>query len=82
MKQKDIALIIIIVFISAVFALGMSKLIFKSSVMNQEAEAVDAISADFVAPDKRYFNEASVNPTRLIEISGNNNQNPFTGTPQ
>ncbi|MDB5175878.1 MAG: hypothetical protein JWM81_736 [Candidatus Saccharibacteria bacterium] len=82
MKQKDVVLIAVIVFISALFAFGISKVVFKSSAKNDQAEKVDVISADFLSPSKKYFNSTAVNPTRLIEIGGNNNQNPFTGSPQ
>jgi hypothetical protein len=38
---------------------------------------VDKISAEFMEPDKAYFNENSFNPTQQIQIQNNNNQNPF-----
>lgn len=78
MKQKDFALILIMVFISAVIALVISRWIF-SSPQNREqtAEVVDVINSDFSLPSDRYFNANSVNPTQKIEIGGSNNPNPF-----
>ncbi|MDB5184312.1 MAG: hypothetical protein JWN38_120 [Candidatus Saccharibacteria bacterium] len=82
MKQKDILLLIVIVFISTLFAVGISKVVFHSTARDAQAESVDVITADFPTPDPKYFNEQAVNLTRLIQISGNNNDNPFTGTSQ
>lgn len=78
MKQKDVALIIIIAFVSAVASLVLSRMLFASSKnRQQEVQVVPAIVADFPTPDSRYFNKDSINPTQLIQIGNNNNQNPF-----
>lgn len=78
MKQKDIALIIVIVFISAVASLFISKLLFTSPKnRQQQVEVVQPISADFSMPDNRYFNDKAFNPTRLIKIGDNTNPSPF-----
>ncbi|HSX32240.1 MAG TPA: hypothetical protein VLF43_03190 [Candidatus Saccharimonadales bacterium] len=78
MKQKDIALIIIMVFVSAVVALTLSKFVFaKPADRQQTAEKVDAITADFPQPPSKYFNNGSVNPTQQIEIGNSSNPNPF-----
>jgi hypothetical protein len=81
MKQKDIALIIVVAVISVVFSLVVSNLIFGSSSKRvQKAEKADAISADFKAPDQRYFNETSVDPTAIIRIGNGSNNSPFDQT--
>lgn len=78
MKQKDIALILVIVFISAVLSLVVSRFMFSSpKSREQTAEKVDVITAEFTQPSRRYFNVESVNPTQQIQIGNNNNPNPF-----
>ena len=78
MKQKDIALILVMVFISAILALLLSKFVFaKPAARQQTAEKVDAISAEFPQPPSKYFNSDSVNPTQQIEIGNSSNPNPF-----
>jgi hypothetical protein len=79
MKQKDIALIIVIVFISAVISLFVSKAIFGSPKNRQQtAEVVQPITADFPKPDTRYFNDKAFDPTKVITIGENTNPNPFS----
>jgi hypothetical protein len=83
MKQKDIALILVMVFIGGILALVVSKMVFSSqSSREQTAEAVDSITADFPQPPSKYFNGDSVNPTQTIEIGGPTNPNPFNNKPQ
>ncbi len=83
MKQKDLAMILIMVFISVVAAIVVSKWIFASPKNQQQtAEVVDVISSDFSPPSTKYFNADSVNPTQQIEIGGNSNPNPFNPKPQ
>jgi len=83
MKQKDIALILVIVFFSAILSFAVSKFLFTSSKdRQQEVEVVYAISSDFPEPDKRYFNSKSINPTQLIEIGNSSNPDPFRGSGQ
>jgi hypothetical protein len=78
MKQKDIALIAVIVFVSAVVSLIVSKTLFASPKHRQQAvEVVDPISANFPAPDSHYFNAQSIDPTKLIKIGDNSNPTPF-----
>ena len=82
MKQKDIAIIAVIVIVSVVFAAVTSKLIFKPESHQQKAEVVLTISPDFPAPDQRFFNKNSVDPTQSIQIGQNGNSAPFTGNSQ
>jgi hypothetical protein len=83
-KQKDVALIIVIAFASAVIALVLSNILFGSPARSQQkAEVVDPITAEFPAPDSRYFNSKSVDPTQTITIgNGQSNQTPFKLPPQ
>lgn len=83
MKQKDIALVLVMVFISAVVALLVSRWVFASpGNRHQSAEIVDVLSPDFPAPPPKYFNADSVNPTKQIQIGENSNPNPFNPKPQ
>lgn len=78
MKQKDFMLILVIVFVSGVFSLVLSNFLFTSGDKRQEkVEVVEPISADFVQPSTKYFNSDSVDPTKLITIGENNNNQPF-----
>lgn len=81
MKQKDIALIVIIVIISAVVSLFVSKAIFVSPKnRQQQVSIVQPITADFPKPDSRYFNSSALDPTQLITIGQNANSNPFSNS--
>lgn len=83
MKQKDIALIIVIVFISAVVSLVVSNMIFASPKnRQQQVEMVQPITADFPPADKNYFNKDAFDPTKPITIQQNQNSDPFSGTSQ
>jgi len=81
MKQKDIALIIIIVAISAVISVFVSKA-FISAPKNrqQKVELVTPITSDFSQPDPKYFNANSVDPTKNITIGGSSNPQPFNSS--
>ncbi len=81
MKQKDIALIVIIVIVSAVVSLLVSNAIFGSPAeRNQKAEVVQAITPDLPQPDSRYFNSQAFDPTQVITIQQNANSAPFNST--
>ena len=82
MKQKDIALFIVIGVVSAIFSAIMSGwLITPSNIKKQSAETAEAITAEFNVPtsDSTYFNKDAINPTKLIQIGDNINQTPFNG---
>lgn len=69
MKQKDIIIIIIIVFFTGIASYFLSTKLFASEKQRSiEVKTVDAISTDFNKPSKQYFNENSVNPTQIITI--------------
>jgi hypothetical protein len=82
MKQKDLALIIVMVFIGAVFGVIASRLLFSQKAKEQTVEVVEPISSDFPAPPSKYFNENSINPTQQIEIGGSTNPTPFNAQSQ
>ena len=79
MKQKDIALILVVVFISAIISVFTSKFLFASPKNRQQpVEVVEPISSDFPPPDQHYFNDKSFDPTQLITIGNNPNPDPFS----
>ncbi len=81
MKQKDLALIIIIVFISAIVSLFASKALFgHPATADKQAEMVSPITADFPKPNDKYFNTQSIDPTKTITIQQNSTADPFSGT--
>lgn len=84
MKQKDIAMIIVIAAVSGVVSFVVSTKIFVTpSNRQQRVEVVDPINASFQTPSSTYFNTNSINPARNSQAAGTiGNQNPFSGAPQ
>ena len=83
MKQKDLALVIIIAALSAIISYTASHFLFTTPKNRQQQVAViDPITKDFATPNPRYFNNQSINPAKLIEVGSNNNSNPFNGSGQ
>lgn len=74
MKQNDIVLIFVCVFIGGIFSFIVSSQVFGSQTKKLEAETVEKISSEFTLPDQKYFNERSFNYTQQIQI-GNGNTN-------
>ncbi len=78
MKQKDIALIIVVVFIAGIISYFVSSaFISKPQNRQTKVEVVEAISSEFPKADTRYFNSNSINPTQNIQIGNQNNTQPF-----
>jgi len=78
MKQKDIAVILIVVFFSAIFSYFVSSAIFVSPKdRKQKVEVVQPITSDFPKPDERFFNSSAFDPTQTIIIGENANTDPF-----
>lgn len=83
MSKKDLPIIIIVVFISAVLSFFVSRALFASaSSRQQQVDAAQTISSSFPTPDTTYFNANAVDPTQLIQVGTNNNTNPFNGASQ
>lgn len=69
MKSKDIAIIVGISVVSAIFSYVLSNaLLGGEKAANLEAPKVTPISAEFTQPDQRYFNKEALNPTKNITI--------------
>jgi len=83
MKQKDIALYIVVAFISALTAFFISsRLIVSPSDRQRKVEVIEAISSDFNAPSETYFNDQSINPTQNSTAGQSTNETPFNSTSQ
>jgi hypothetical protein len=81
MKQKDIAIIVVVVGVSGLLAIIASKVLIRPTDKKQQVEVVQAITPDFPTPDQRFFNANSIDPTLPIQIGNNANADPFKGTP-
>lgn len=78
MKQKDIALIVVVAIVAGVFSLLLTQVLFTPKNIKQlKAETVDPIKADFNKPDGRVFNKDAINPTKLLQIGDSSNPEPF-----
>lgn len=77
MKQKDVALIILVVFLTGVGSFFLSGVIFRTNNLHEKVKTVEPITADFSQPDQKYFNSSAINPTQLIQIGKNSNDKPF-----
>ncbi len=83
MKQKDIALIIVIAAVSAIISFIVSGKIFVTPEnRSQKVEVVDKISTEFGQPSNKYFNDQSIDPVQPIQVGESNNQSPFNGSDQ
>ncbi|HEU4966211.1 MAG TPA: hypothetical protein VFT53_01890 [Candidatus Saccharimonadales bacterium] len=83
MKQKDIALILLIAGLSGVASYAISHFIFATPANRQQQVAVvSPVNTAFASPDPKYFNNQSIDPSELIVVGGSNNANPFNGTGQ
>ena len=78
MKQKDIVIIVVIIFFSGIFAFVISsQFLISPDNKKLKAEVVTPINSEFTLPDKKNFNVDAINPTKLIEIAPNDNNQPF-----
>lgn len=79
MKQKDIALVIVIGIVSAVLAVLLcNALVSNAKNRQQQAEIVEPISSNFIPPEKKYFSANSIDPTKTITIGNGENDKPFS----
>lgn len=82
MKQKDIALIIVVAAISGLVSFFVAQYFFLKPESKQlKAEFVQPITTDFNSPDSKYFNSSSINPTQQIQIGDGTNTTPYNGGP-
>ena len=78
MKRKDLLLIAVVIILATVISIIVSSVFISSeSDRQQSVETVDALPSEFDRPGDDYFNEESVNPTQVIEIGEDANNQPF-----
>lgn len=82
MKKRDIATLILIIGLSGALALVVSNsLLGGKKKLQLKVEVVDKINSTF--PDiksssyTKFFNSNSINPTRTIEVGGDQNDKPL-----
>lgn len=78
MKQQDIAVVIIVVFVAGVFSFVLSSKFIVGGNEKLMAETVAPVTPEFVVPDSKVFNAEAINPTVKIEIKPGDNNQPFT----
>lgn len=78
MKKKDLLVVIGVVIVATIFSyIISSKFISTPKDRQQKVEVVAAISSEFKVPDNTVFNTSAINPTKLIQIGPNANEQPF-----
>jgi hypothetical protein len=77
MKQNDIALIAVCIFLGGVISLLISNTVFKGASTKTSVEVVEKITTEFMQPPERYFNAESLNPTQQIRIGNGSNPIQF-----
>ncbi len=78
MKQNDIALLILIVFVTIVAsAIVGGKVIRPAENRSAKVEVVEKISGTFQQPDPAVFNDRALNPTKQITIGGSSGNTPI-----
>ena len=81
MKQKDIALLILIAAISGVVSFVLSQYLFLTPQNTQQSVAiVDKITTDFATPSPTVFNATAIDPSKTIQVGSGSNTNPFSHT--
>lgn len=79
MKKQDIAIIILIVAISALAAYLIGRAIVGDPQQQAvQVPTVEAISTNVEEPDNRVFNDNAINPTVEINIGDSSNRQPFS----
>ncbi len=78
MKQKDYALVAIVVIFSAVFSIIISNILFATPKNRQQTiTVVGTVSPDFSKPDNQYFNSSALDPSQLLQVNISSNTAPF-----
>lgn len=78
MRKKDLPLLILIVGISTIVSYFVVSLFISTPKdRKQSVEVTETLTADFTIPEDTNFNSNSINPTKLIEIAPNSNDQPF-----
>lgn len=80
MKQKDLAIVLVVAFIGAILSFFISTKLFATPEnRQQQVEVIDPIAAEMNLLDPRFFNENSINPTQNSQLGIDTNKTPFNG---
>lgn len=72
MKQKDIAVLALVIVASGILSLIVSHYIFdKPASRQQQVIQVGVITATFTQPSTVYFNSSSIDPTQTVTVQLN-----------
>jgi hypothetical protein len=83
MKRRDVVVIAAVAMIAGIVSIVVSQLLFGGNrVYNLKAPRVEAVSAQFNTPDKKYFNNLSINPTKIIQIGDTTNPDAIKNSTQ
>ncbi len=78
MKKQDLLTMIVVGIVSLMFSVLLSgRLLNGGSDKKQETEKITPISSEFPQLSSNYYNDTSVNPTKLIQIGQGENTKPF-----
>lgn len=78
MRKKDLPVLILVIGISAILSYVLVGLFISTPKdRKQSVETTEVITASFTIPESTNFNTNSINPTKLIEIAPNSNDQPF-----
>ena len=79
MKKNDVAVIVLIVILSAVVAYFVSSALIGTPENDPvQVEVVTPIAENFETPDSRIFNEKAIDPTVEIKGGSEDSQQPFS----
>jgi hypothetical protein len=78
MKKQDLLTMIVVGIVSLTFSVFLSgRLLNGGTEKKQETEKITPITSDFPQLSSKYYNDMSVNPTKLIQIGQGENTKPF-----
>lgn len=78
MKQKDVALILLVIGMTSIVSyFAANKLITSPFKRDYKIEKAQKITQDFPLPSEKYFNGLSINPTQTVKIGEDGNPKPF-----
>jgi len=70
MKKTDIAMIILIIALSAGVAYGIANAVFGNiSQKSEKVKTIDPITSEIVEPDTAIFNENAINPAVEVQVT-------------
>lgn len=79
MKQKDIAMLVLITSLSLIVSYFLGNALFGGESSRQaQVEKVQPITSEFTQPDAAIFNDDAINLTETIKIGDTTSTNPFT----